>query len=130
MRILLVLLSLIGLSIIIFGQKAKDRASGQNSSNRSSFGTRIGELSLASPEFKPKVSLQEALKHAESFIEKEKIDTSSYYLLEARMIQYGGEKDVKELRWFFRWAHENGAVGNYIEISVSMDGKIERHPSM
>jgi hypothetical protein len=67
---------------------------------------------------------------AESYIEKERIDTSSYYLLEARMIQYGSEKGEKEPRWFFWWVHEKGSLGNYIQISVSMGGKVERHPTM
>ncbi len=42
--------------------------------------------------------MQEALKLVESYIKREKIDTSSYYLREVRMIQYGSEKDVKEPR--------------------------------
>jgi len=50
--------------------------------------------------------------------------------LEARMVQYGSEQNAKELRWFFRWVNETGAMGDYIEITVSMKGKATRLPSM
>ncbi len=46
------------------------------------------------------------------------------------MIQYGGEKDVKETRWFFWWVNENGATGDYVEVIVSMEGQVSRLPSM
>jgi len=46
------------------------------------------------------------------------------------MIQYGGEKDAKEPRWFFWWMKEEGTIGDYVEITVSMEGKADRLPSM
>jgi hypothetical protein len=91
---------------------------------------RIAELPLAKRSFRPRLTLQEALKLAEGYIEKEKVAISSYFLKEARMIQYGGEKDVKEPRWFFWWVNEDGAVGDYVEITVSMEGQVSRLPSM
>jgi hypothetical protein len=79
---------------------------------------------------RPRITLQRALKIAESYAKKEKINLSSYFLLEARMIQYGGENNAKEVRWFFRWANESSSTGNNLEITVSMDGKPARLPSM
>jgi hypothetical protein len=90
----------------------------------------MADLPLGKRSIRPQLTLQQALKLAESYIEKEKIDISSYFLREARMIQYGEEKDVKDHRWFFWWANENGAIGDYVEITVSMEGKVTRLPSM
>lgn len=90
----------------------------------------IAELPLTKRSFRPRLTLQQALKLAESYIEKEKVEITSYFLKEARMIQYGGEKEVKEPRWFFWWVNENGAMGDYVEITVSMEGQVSRLPSM
>ena len=130
MRIILALLIACSLGVASFGQKDKDRRPGQSSQSQINPKTQIVELPLLNRGYRPKIALQEALKLAESYIKREKIDTSSYYLLEARMIQYGGEKDVKEPRWIFWWVHENGSLGNYIQITVSKEGKVERHSSM
>ena len=78
----------------------------------------------------PRVTLQHALKIAESFAKREKIKLSGYFLLEVRMIQYGGERDVREARWFFRWIVAKGPLGDDVEITVSMEGKASRLPSM
>ena len=79
---------------------------------------------------KPKITLQSALKLAERYIKRNKIDISSFYLREARLIWQGGEKDPKEPYWFFWWVNESGALGNYVEITVSMDSRVTRIPSM
>ena len=130
MRSTSVLLMVISLGVSVAGQKSNDRAVPDQSQDRPSSGRQIIELPLSKRGLRPKISLQEALKLAESYIKREKIDASSYYLLEARMIQYGGDKDLKEPRWFFLWVHENGSLGNHIEITISMDGKAARHASM
>jgi hypothetical protein len=130
MQILSILLMVISLSVTLAGQKSKDQAGPQESQDYPISSRKIVELPLSKRGFRPKITLQEAMKLAESYIEKEKIDPSSYYLREARMIQYGDEKKAKEPQWFFWWVHENGQIGNYIEITVSMDGKAARHPSM
>jgi hypothetical protein len=79
---------------------------------------------------KPRITLQRALKIADSYAKKEKINLSPYFLLEARMIQYGGENSAKEVRWYFHWANDSGSTGNDLEITVSMGGKAARLPSM
>jgi hypothetical protein len=78
---------------------------------------------------KPRITLQNALKIAEGFSRKEKIDLSTYFLLEARMIQYGAGQKAKEPRWFFLWVTATG-IGGDIEITVSMEGKASRLASM
>src|SRR5918911_2123833 len=127
MRIFLAMAMVMLLSTFAFGQSTEtnQRTQDPSVSNR-----QITDLSLLKRNFRPKLTLQSALKIAEDYIEKAKIDCSHYFLLEAGMIQYGGEKDVKEPRWFFVWVNENGAMGNNIEISVSMNGKVGQHPSM
>ncbi len=80
--------------------------------------------------YRPSLTLQQALKIADGYIAKEKIDTSHYYLLEAKYILYGS-KDNQEPSWFFWWVNENGVVGDYVEIVVSIKTRSVRQlPSM
>ena len=90
----------------------------------------IIELPLFRAKFKPKLTLQKALKMMEQFIEKNKIDTSKYWFSSARMIQYGGENEKKQPVWFFEWMHDDGLIGNYLHILVSMDGGVWQMPTM
>lgn len=90
----------------------------------------IVNLPLPKRGFRPRLTLQRALKLAESYIEKEKIDISPYYLYEARYISYGS-KEKLEPCWFLWWVNENGAAGNYVEIIVSIEtGNVRRLSSM
>jgi hypothetical protein len=127
MRIVLALMTILFLSALASGQSNE---ANQKPKDQSILNRQIHELPAPQRNFRPRLTLQQALKLAEAYAEKEKIDMPRYYLLAARMIQYGGEKQVKEPRWFFLWASESGEMGNNIEISVSMEGKITRHPSM
>ena len=125
--LLTVLMSASGLTV---AQSKQPPAATQNPQGPPVTNRQTVELPPAGRSFRPRLTLQQALKLAEGYIEKEKIDISSYFLREARMIQYGGEKDVKEARWFFWWVREGGAVGDYVEITVSMDGQVSRLPSL
>lgn len=92
--------------------------------------TQIVNLPAAKRNFRPKLGLRRALKLAESYIEKEKIDVSSFYLYQARFIMYGS-KDKQQPAWHLWWVNENGAAGNYIEILVMANtGSVSRLPSM
>ena len=128
------ILSLVAIIICVSGlavaQSKQSPASTRNPQERPVTNRQLAELPLAKRSFRPRLTLQQALKLAEGYIEKEKVALSSYFLKEARMIQYGGEKDVKEPRWFFWWVNENGAMGDYVEITVSMEGQVSRLPSM
>jgi hypothetical protein len=91
---------------------------------------RVVDLHLPKPSFRPKLTLQVALRLSERFIAKEKIDLSPYYLYQAKYILYGS-KDNQEPCWFFWWVNEGGALGNHIEIIVSIEtGNVRRLPSM
>lgn len=91
------------------------------------------DLPLGSRSSKPKLSLQNALKIAEAYIVKEHMDASSYWLYQGKFILYGdkatADKD-KTPGWYFWWVNESGALGDYIEIFVSMDGKAMPLPTM
>lgn len=78
---------------------------------------------------KPKLQMQKAMKLMEGFIEKQKIDTSDYFLSQVRLIQYGSENNKKPA-WHFWWTKVNGSLGDYIEILVFMDGTAGQIPSM
>lgn len=78
---------------------------------------------------KPRLQMQKAMKLMEDFIEKQKIDTSDYYLWQVKLIQYGAENDKKPA-WHFWWLNVNGSLGDYIEILVFMDGTVGQIPSM
>ena len=83
--------------------------------------------------YKPKLSLQAALKIAEDFVAKEHIDVSGGWLYEARFTLYG-EKTKSDREkppcWFFQWIPESGLIGAQIEVVVFMDGKAMRLPTM
>jgi hypothetical protein len=71
--------------------------------------------------------MRRALKIAERDLRTQRISISSYFLSEARLIEYGGDQTPHQLRWFFRWI---GGKRPPIEITVSMAGKPSRTPSM
>jgi hypothetical protein len=68
----------------------------------------------------PKISLQRALKIAETFIKRDRIDISSCHLIEARWVV--DETKTKNGGWRFLWVHTNEVSRNVL-IAVSMDGK-------
>jgi|ERR1700676_495589 len=91
------------------------------------------DLPVGSFHTRPKLSLQNALKIAEGYISKGHIDASSYWLYEAKFILYGAATTADRDKipgWYFGWVNDDGSVGKYIEIFVSMDGKAMRLPSM
>jgi hypothetical protein len=93
----------------------------------------IADLHVVQHTFRPKLPLQEALKIAEDYIDKSHIDISSYWLLRANFILWGEESAPDSTKipcWHFWWVNDNGALGDYVEIIVTMDGKATRAPSM
>jgi len=117
-----VFMVLVGASII-FGQEKKDEKAGQVIQ-------RVFELPLSRAKYKPRLTLQTAMKLMGEFIENNRIDTSKYWFSSARMIQYGGEHEKKQPVWFFEWMNENGTLGDYLHILVSMDGTVWQMPTM
>jgi hypothetical protein len=127
MRIILMVVVVMFQITLAVGQESHTGKSSQSSQLSPVTERRI--LELPRPQRKqPKITLQQALKIAEGYIKKEKIDISSYYLFEAKWILYG--TDVKELGWYFWWVNVDGALGNYVQLTVSMDGKVQLLGSM
>ena len=77
--------------------------------------------------FRPGLSLQAALKLAETYIAKQRINIAPYYLFEARYVLYGS-KDNQDPSWFFWWVKEDGVIGDYVYIVVSIKTKNVFHP--
>lgn len=123
MKIFLLLFLNLSFSLIVLGQDFQpiDRSKMPNTQPE----TYRGEIYRR----KPKLSLQDAMKVMEQYIEKQKIDTSKYFLWNVNLIQYGSQNDKRPV-WYFWWLSEKGGVGDYIEILVSMDKKAGRVPSM
>ena len=91
----------------------------------------ISELPRGPFNLRPKVTLQEALKKAEQFVKKHKIDVSKYYLAGVTSFMYGGEDQKKEVVWQFGWMNERGAIGDYRTILVSQEnGAVWQIPSI
>jgi len=82
--------------------------------------------------YKPKVSLQDALKIAEGYVAAEHINVSDGWLSEVRFFLYAdgakAERD-KEPSWLFVWITDS-SLGGHIDVIVSMDGKAMRSPTM
>jgi hypothetical protein len=102
-------------------------ATPEDTSKRASSGT--SEPARAA---KPNLPLLEGLKVAETYIQREQIDLSRYWLAEARFIVYGhkGKNSKSFPAWYFCWQNTSPSLGDYIEIVLSMDGKAMRVPSI
>lgn len=74
---------------------------------------------------RPRITLRHALKVAESYSKRKKINLSSYFLFEARMIQPSDEQG-REHQWYFRWVSQVASTSPNIEIIVSMHGRAQR----
>jgi len=90
------------------------------------------DLPMSPRGYRPKISLQAALKVAESYVAAEHIDLSDGWLLQARFFLYGdgakADRD-KEPCWLFVW-NTGTSVGGHVDIIVSMDGRAMRSPTL
>jgi hypothetical protein len=81
----------------------------------------------------PPVTLPQALQIAEKYIADKKIRIERYWLMQVKWGLPSGVKPVDfwgGSRWFFWWVNLNGAMGDYVEIEVDMNGHALRRPSM
>lgn len=135
MKIFLIVLLVIFLNSILFAQTNQPSISEPTRQElslerKSETQNQIVLLPTGKRKFRPKISLQRALKLAESYIEKEKIDISSFYLYQAKYILYGSKENRKPA-WHLWWVNEDGTLGNYVEILVFIDtGSVGQLPSM
>jgi len=77
--------------------------------------------------YRPELKMERALELAEEYIVAEHINISHYYLFDVHLIQYGSQN---ELRWYFWWLNENGSMGDYVELTVTMSGVVDRLGSL
>ncbi len=79
---------------------------------------------------RPPLNLQEALRIACAYLEKERIsalqtdsiDISDYFLTRVSLGEYGSEGNIKQV-WYFFWSHENCNSVRGFTIIVSMSGE-------
>ena len=93
---------------------------------------KTGDLPLGERHTRPKLSLESALKIAQTFVQKQHSDSSSYWLFDARFILYGGNDipdEKKSQCWAFKWMNDTKGPPT-IYIVVSMDGEPMEIPSI
>lgn len=87
--------------------------------------TREDVLALPRRDAAPSLTLQRALKVAETFIKKERLDVSSCYLFEARWVSY--DTHPKSGAWEFWWVSTKYGSDD-IRLAVTLEGKAKRLP--
>jgi hypothetical protein len=75
----------------------------------------------------PTISLKKALKVAEQYIRKQKINVAPFYMNMARLEAHGEGKG--KLYWHFHYSSKLNELGSSMNIYVAMDGKASLHPS-
>lgn len=130
MKNLLIILAVVSWQTVSLAQTNAQSQVGAQPQEAAITQRQIADLPLPRRGFRPKITLQRALKMAERYLAKEKIDLSPYYLYQAKYTLYGS-KENQEPCWFFWWMNESGAAGDYVEIIVSIEtGKVTRLASM
>src|SRR5687767_2590955 len=109
MKNVLTALVILSLSTISLAQTNQQPQPEPTSQEKAVTQRQLVDLPLLKRRFRPKLTLQHALKIAEGYIKKQKIDISPYYLQEAKFILYGSN-DNQVPSWFFVWVNENGAL--------------------
>jgi hypothetical protein len=87
--------------------------------------TREDVLALPRRDVAPSLTLQRALKIAEAFLKKERLNISSCYLFEARWVSYNTNPESGA--WEFWWVNTKHGSDD-IRIAVPLDGKPKRLP--
>lgn len=77
-----------------------------------------GRLSKA-----PEITFERAMQIAGEYTHRENIDMSVFTLYKVTLVDSRGY-------WYFWWTHVGGALGHYVQLTVSMDGKVRRLASM
>ena len=131
MRIMTLLLITFTLSTVAAAQTSPSPEPKAEAQDQYSAESKKSDLALTRFRAKsPAITLKRALRLAEEYIKRQKINITPYYLREAKLVSEGVENGNKESSWWFRWVRPNGALGDYVEIGVSMEGKVWRMASM
>lgn len=129
-RMLMTMLSLLLFAAVCLESEPNQTASGPDGGTKNQSTTPSPRVRGT---FRPRVSMQDALKIAEDYISKQNIDIRPFWLYRATYMLLGDEKtpDKDKLPgWHFWWVDEAGTIGGDVEIFVGMDGKANRMPSM
>jgi hypothetical protein len=114
MRIVLIALLIFILNALTYGQEPDGPTTLGNTI------TRKQVLELPRRDSAPKLTLQRALKIAETFIKKKRLDISSRYLFEAKWVSYDTNPETGA--WHFWWVSTRHTKTD-VRIAVSLDGK-------
>jgi hypothetical protein len=117
---------------VLMGQSSPASSSEQKSSSAAQ-AARDPNQPIPARRFRPELPLQNALKIAEAYIDREHIDISSYWLSQVRFFLYGSPETPDKDKipcWHFWWMNDSAATGDYVEILVDMKGRASRVPSM
>lgn len=89
-------------------------------------------LSTLNRGYRPKITLQAALKIAEEYVASEHINVSNGWLSEARFFLYGDatQGGDKQPSWLFVWNTDRGPARTHVDVAVSMNGKAMLLPAM
>jgi hypothetical protein len=90
-------------------------------------------LSTLNRGYRPKISLQAALRIAEEYVASEHINVSNGWLSVARFLLYGDATQAdrdKQTSWLFVWNTDRGPAGTHVDVAVSMNGKAMLLPAM
>ena len=117
MRFLFLVLLLTSLTVVARGQDEEMRLSHPI--------TREELLALPRRDAAPTLPMQRALKIAERFVTKRKIDISSNYLFEAKWVTYSAHPLTGA--WHFWWVSIDRSKPD-VRIAVSVDGKAKLLP--
>lgn len=129
MRIILMLIGAMVLNVVVSGQTPSSKPKGQEQKPADILYDNIQiKRSVLFP--RPKITMQDALKVAEDYIDKGKIPIAPYYLYQVTLIPVNAEQGVSEPYWLFQWIKDDGTIGGYIQIRVSMDGEARLIPSL
>ena len=88
----------------------------------------ISQLPSGPFSYRPKLSLQDALRIAEKHA-LAKNDSHKYFLASAKLA-LADSAGKKTFFWAFEWRHESGALGDNFTILVTLDGVAQTRPGM
>lgn len=130
MRIILMLIGAMVLNVVVVsGQTPSSKPKEQEQKPADILYDNVQiKRSVSSP--RPKITMQDALKVAEDYINEKQIAIEPYYLYRVNLIHANAQEGVSEPYWWFWWIKEDGAFGDYVELGVYMDGRVRRIPSM
>jgi hypothetical protein len=122
MRLVMIALLVLALAVAALAQRGKPDDPDQTRQMENAI-TQRQILELPRRDKAPAMSLQRALKIAEGYIRKERIDITSSYLFEARLIL---GRAPEESRWAFWWVRvsRNRANDADVRVTVTTSGKV------